>query len=81
MPNDLVVKRRRSGSERRRRTDPVILRLLPSEARALRHLAERNGHASVQALIVEVLRPLIGLCEPGADSTTSVRTSGDAESS
>jgi len=54
-----VTKGRRSGSERRRRTNTVNLRLLPSEALVLRALAEQQGHPSVQALIVDVLRPLL----------------------
>lgn len=61
MADKPATKSRRSGSERRRRTNPVILRLLPSEASALRVLAEEQGHPSIQALIVETLKPLFSL--------------------
>jgi hypothetical protein len=54
-----ATKRRRSGSERRQRTDTVSLRLLPSEAMVLRAIAEQQGHPSVQALIVDLLKPVL----------------------
>lgn len=79
MVNNLVAKKHKSGSERRRRTDPVNLRLLPSEARALRALAQDKGHTSVQALIVEILRPLITPCEQGEDRLTAAPTPSEPE--
>jgi hypothetical protein len=57
--DDAVARRRRSGSEKRQRTDTVNLRLLPAEASALRDLARRHGHSSVQAFIVHALKPLL----------------------
>jgi hypothetical protein len=63
-----VAKSRKSGSEKRRRTDTVNLRLLPSEALALRALAEQHGHSSVQAFIVDALKPLLLSAQVGAAS-------------
>jgi hypothetical protein len=51
------VEKRRSGSETRQRTEKLNLRLLPSEQRALRALADQAGHRSVQAWIMEALGP------------------------
>jgi predicted HicB family RNase H-like nuclease len=51
------VQKRRSGSETRQRTEKLNLRLLPSEQRALRVLADQAGHRSVQAWIIEALGP------------------------
>ena len=49
--------KRRSGSETRQRTETLNLRLLPSEQRALRALADQAGHRSVQAWILEAIGP------------------------
>lgn len=49
----------RRGSEVRRRTDSVSLRLLPAEGAALRAIAEEQGHPSVQSLILQALQPLL----------------------
>lgn len=51
------MEKRRSGTETRQRTEKLNLRLLPSEQRALRALAEQAGHRSVQAWILETIRP------------------------
>jgi predicted HicB family RNase H-like nuclease len=51
------VEKSRSGSETRQRTEGLNLRLLPSEQRALRVLADQAGHRSVQAWILEALGP------------------------
>lgn len=51
------MEERRSGSETRQRTEKLNLRLLPSEQRALRALADQAGHRSVQAWIMEALGP------------------------
>jgi predicted HicB family RNase H-like nuclease len=51
------VEKRRSGTETRQRTEKLNLRLLPSEQRALRALAEQTGHRSVQAWILEMIGP------------------------
>jgi hypothetical protein len=59
MPKDARVPKSRSGTETRQRTDRVALRLLPAEGDALRKLAQQYGHHSVQALILDALRPLI----------------------
>ena len=50
---------KRSGSEIRRRTDSVVLRLLPIEGAVLRAIARDRGHRSVQALILQALQPLL----------------------
>jgi hypothetical protein len=78
MADDAGAKRRRSGTETRRRTDVVNLRLLPSEAVALRDLAKQHGHPSVQALIVDVLRPLLATvgCGEFRGSTAVVTGAG-----
>jgi hypothetical protein len=62
-PKDVLVAKRRSGSETRRRTDRLNLRLLPAEGDALRALAKEHGYGSVQALILEALRPLFASTE------------------
>lgn len=49
--------KRKSGSETRRRTEHLALRLLPSEQAALRALADQASHRSVQAWILEVIKP------------------------
>jgi hypothetical protein len=61
------VEKRRSGSETRQRTEKLNLRLLPSERRALRVLADQGGHrrtrwrrfkgCSVRAWILEAIGP------------------------
>lgn len=51
------MEKRRSGTETRQRTERLNLRLLPSEQRALRALAEQAGHRSVQAWILETIGP------------------------
>lgn len=51
------MEKRRSGTETRQRTEKLNLRLLPSEQRALRVLADRAGHRSVQAWILETIGP------------------------
>ena len=51
------VEKRRSGSETRKRTERLDLRLLPAERRALRILADQAGHRSVQAWILEAIGP------------------------
>jgi predicted HicB family RNase H-like nuclease len=51
------VEKRRSGTETRQRTEKLNLRLLPSEQRALRALADQAGHRSVQAWILEAIGP------------------------
>jgi hypothetical protein len=51
------VEKRRSGSETRKRTKVIALRLLPSEQEALRTLADEAGHRSVQAWILDVIEP------------------------
>jgi hypothetical protein len=63
MPEELEAERRRSGSETRRRTARLDLRLLPSEQRALRVLADQGGHRSVQSWILEALRPQLDRIE------------------
>jgi hypothetical protein len=65
MPNDTDGTKRRSGTETRQRTHRVNLRLLPEESDALRILARQRGLASVQALIIETLQPLIMPDEAG----------------
>ena len=52
-----MAEKRRSGSETRQRTEKVNLRLLPSERRALRALADQAGHRSVQAWILDTIAP------------------------
>jgi uncharacterized protein (DUF1778 family) len=52
-----VVEKRRSGTETRQRTATINLRLLPSERRALRLLADEAGHRSVQAWILDTIAP------------------------
>jgi hypothetical protein len=64
MPEGPEVERRRSGSETRQRTARLDLRLLPSEQRALRVLADQGGHRSVQSWILEALRPQLNRVEP-----------------
>lgn len=49
--------KRRSGSETRKRTESLTIRLLPSEHRALRLLADQAGHRSLQAWILEEMGP------------------------
>jgi predicted HicB family RNase H-like nuclease len=51
------VKKRKSGTETRQRTERLDLRLLPAEHRALRLLADQAGHRSVQAWILEAIGP------------------------
>lgn len=51
------VKKRRSGTESRQRTEKINLRVLPAERRALRVLADRAGHQSVQGWILETIAP------------------------
>jgi uncharacterized protein (DUF1778 family) len=72
------VEKRRSGSETRQRTERLNLRLLPSEQRALRVLAEQAGHRSVQAWILEAIGPASSTetIQNGSHvrSDTSVRT-------
>lgn len=51
------MEKRRSGSETRQRTEKLNLRLLPSEQRALRALADQAGHRSVQAWILATIGP------------------------
>lgn len=63
----VTVKRRRRGTETRRRTERVALRLLPAEGEALRALVREHGHRSVQALILDALRPLFASDEQPAD--------------
>ncbi len=58
MPEAASTKTRRRGSETRRRTDTVTLRLLPTEGAVLSMLAKEQGHASRQALIRTALEPL-----------------------
>jgi hypothetical protein len=60
-----VSSRKRSGSEIRRRTDSVSLRLLPAESAVLRAIAQDRGHRSVQALILHALQPLLIGLPPG----------------
>ena len=59
MADTASAAKKRRGSETRRRTDSVTLRLLPAEGAALRSLAIQHGHASRQALILAELQPLI----------------------
>jgi len=58
------VDKRRSGSETRQRTERLNLRLLPSEQRALRVLADQAGHRSVQAWILEAIGPHLERVSP-----------------
>ena len=51
------MEKRRSGSETRKRTEVVTIRLLPSEQEALRTLAAESGHRSVQAWILDAIGP------------------------
>lgn len=53
--------KRKSGSETRRRTEHLALRLLPSEQAALRALAEQANQRSVQAWILETIKPHLDL--------------------
>ena len=64
MAEELEAQRRRSGSETRRRTARLDLRLLPSEEQALRVLADQSGHRSVQSWILEAIRPELDRVEP-----------------
>lgn len=54
-----VPARSRSGSETRRRTERLTLRLLPNEHERLQSLADERGLTSVQALILDALQPMI----------------------
>lgn len=56
----------RSGSETRQRTERMTLRLLPQEHQVAQSVADEFGMPSVQALIVDVLQPLMS---PGALAT------------
>lgn len=51
------VTKRKSGSETRRRTENLSLRLLPSEQAAMRAAADQASYPSVQAWLLEVIRP------------------------
>lgn len=57
MAEEPATQRRRSGSETRRRTAALSLRLLPAEERALRVLADQGGHRSLQSWILDAIRP------------------------
>lgn len=57
--------KRRSGSETRQRTVALTLRLLPAEQQAIRILADRAGHRTLQAWIREAMEPhLDGVAQP-----------------
>lgn len=50
----------RSGSDKRRLTELVGIRLLPSEKGALQSHADREGHRTVQSWMRSVLEPYLG---------------------
>jgi hypothetical protein len=45
----------RSGSGKRQRTELVCFRMLPSEKEALRMIADREGHQTVQSWLRKIL--------------------------
>ena len=49
----------RSGSETRKRTERMTLRLLPQEQQVVQLVADEFGMPSIQALIVDALQPLM----------------------
>ncbi|MFL0295006.1 ribbon-helix-helix protein, CopG family [Mycobacterium sp. SMC-18] len=59
MADTAGLKKRPSGSENRRRTDTISLRLLPGEGAALSALAEKRGHSSRAELIRDALERLV----------------------
>lgn len=65
--------RRKSGSETRRRTEILTLRLLPSEQAVLRTLADQGSHRSVQACILELIKPHL-------DNATRLQTTDSCSS-
>lgn len=68
MSADAAATKPRSGTGKRQRTELVGLRLLPAEGDALRALARKHGHSSVQALILDTLQPLIGASPPSVSA-------------
>lgn len=69
MADEPELRRPRRGTETRRRTETLSLRLLPAEQRALKVLADRSGHRSVQAWILDTIGPYLEGVNSGANST------------
>jgi hypothetical protein len=60
---DAAPRKSRSGTETRRRSEHMTLRLLPQEKDVAQVVADGFGMPSIQALIVEACQPLMS---PGA---------------
>lgn len=57
--DDEAPRKSRSGTETRRRTKHMTLRLLPQEQKVAQVVAEEFDMPSIQALIIDACRPLM----------------------